>query len=264
MGKIIIGFVLFAVLIACSGYNKIVKGDDYQTKFDLANKLFDEKDFHRCIVLYEQIYQHAPKTGEGELSYYRLAKSYFETEDYYMSGYYFGQYIQRYPYSNKNEEAHLYMALSSVKNSPEYSLDQTETEGAINTVQQFIDRYPNSNLVDSCNHIIDRLRFKLELKDYEQVRLYDKTENYRAAVTAGEIFLEKNSKSKFCEEIAFLVVKNSYLLSLNSIESKKTERIEQTWERILNFVELYPQSKFLKELKAIEVKVIDLRDTKIE
>ena len=264
MGKIIIGFVLFAVLIACSGYNKIVKGDDYQTKFDLANKLFDEKDFHRCIVLYEQIYQHAPKTGEGELSYYRLAKSYFETEDYYMSGYYFGQYIQRYPYSNKNEEAHFYMALSSVKNSPEYSLDQTETEGAINTVQQFIDRYPNSNLVDSCNHIIDRLRFKLELKDYEQVRLYDKTENYRAAVTAGEIFLEKNSKSKFCEEIAFLVVKNSYLLSLNSIESKKTERIEQTWERILNFVELYPQSKFLKELKAIEFKVIDLRDTKIE
>lgn len=264
MRKIIIGFVLFTVLIACSGYNKIVKGDDYQTKFDLANKLFDEKDFHRCIVLYEQIYQHAPKTGEGELSYYRLAKSYFETEDYYMSGYYFGQYIQRYPYSNKNEEAHFYMALSSVKNSPEYSLDQTETEGAINTVQQFIDRYPNSNLVDSCNHIIDRLRFKLELKDYEQVRLYDKTENYRAAVTAGEIFLEKNSKSKFCEEIAFLVVKNSYLLSLNSIESKKTERIEQTWERILNFVELYPQSKFLKEIKAIEVKVIDLRDTKIE
>jgi outer membrane protein assembly factor BamD len=156
------------------------------------------------------------------------------------------------------------MALSSVKNSPEYSLDQTETEGAINTVQQFIDRYPNSSLMDSCNRVMDRLRFKLEFKEYDHVKLYDKTENYRAAVTAGEIFIEKYSKSKFCEEIYFLTIKNSYLLSLNSIETKKIERIEKTWERLLNFAILYPQSNYKKEVKAIEDKVSDLRGTKTE
>jgi outer membrane protein assembly factor BamD len=142
-----------------------------------------------------------------------------------------------------------------VKNSPEYSLDQTETEGAINTVQQFIDRYPNSSLVDSCNHVIDRLRFKLELKEYEHVKLYDKTENYRAAVTAGEIFMENFSKSKFVEEVFYLIVKNSYLLSVNSIESKKLERIEKTLERITNFAILYPNSVYLKEVKSIESKI---------
>ena len=42
------------------------------------------------------------------------------------------------------------------------------------------------------------------------------------------------------------------------------ERIEQTWERLLNFVQLYPQSNFMKEIKIIEGKVIDLRDTKID
>jgi outer membrane protein assembly factor BamD len=264
MKKIITGFILCSLLLSCSGYNKVVKGDNYQEKFELANKLFDEKDFNRCIVLYEQIYQHSPKSGEGELAYYRLAKSYYETEDFYMSGYYFSQYIQRYPYSPKNEEAHFLMALSSVKNSPEYSLDQTETEGAINTVQQFIDRYPNSSLMDSCNRVMDRLRFKLEFKEYDHVKLYDKTENYRAAVTAGEIFIEKYSKSKFCEEIYFLTIKNSYLLSLNSIETKKIERIEKTWERLLNFAILYPQSNYKKEVKAIEDKVSDLRGTKTE
>ena len=255
MKKLLFAFAIITSLLGCSGYNQVVKGDDYQQKFELANKLYEDKDFDRCIVLYEQIYQHSPKTGEGELAYYRLAKSYYEIEDFYMSSYYFGQFIERYPYSTKNEEAHFLMALSSVKNSPEYSLDQTETEGAINTVQQFIDRYPSSTLVDSCNRVIDRLRFKLELKEYEHVKLYDRTENYRAAVTAGEIFIENYSKSKFSEEVYYLIVKNSHLLSLNSIETKKVERIEKTWERITNFVILYPNSNYLKEVKLIESKL---------
>lgn len=264
MKKKITGFVLISVLLSCSGYNKIVKGDNYKDKFELANKLYDEKDFDRCIVLYEQIYQHSPKTGEGELAYFRLAKSYYETEDFYMSGYYFSQYIQRYPYSPKNEEAYFLMALSSVKNSPEYSLDQTETEGAINTVQQFIDRYPNSSLIDSCNRVMDRLQFKLEFKEYDHIKLYDKTENFRAAVTSGEIFLEKYSKSKFSEEVYLIVIRNSYLLAINSIDSKKMERIEKTLERLLNFAILYPNSKFEREVKLIEDKISDLRGPKTE
>ena len=45
MKKIGVAFTILAFLIGCSGYNKIVKGDDYQQKFELANKLYDEKDF---------------------------------------------------------------------------------------------------------------------------------------------------------------------------------------------------------------------------
>jgi outer membrane protein assembly factor BamD (BamD/ComL family) len=81
------------------------------------------------------------------------------------------------------------------------------------------------------------------------VRQYSKTENFRAAVTAAEIFLEKYSKSRFTEEVNYLLVKNSYLLTINSIPSKKLERIEQTNERFSNFASLYPNSSYLKELK---------------
>ena len=73
------------LLIACSDYAKIVKGSDYSQKFVTANSLYDQKEFDKAIVLYEQIYQHAPKSGEGELSYYRMAQSYYEIEDYYMA-----------------------------------------------------------------------------------------------------------------------------------------------------------------------------------
>ncbi len=242
-------------LTACSNYNQIVKGDDFAKKYDVANELYDGKQYEKAIVLYEQIYQHSPKSAEGELSYYRLAKSYFQVEDYYMAQYYFSAYMQRFPYSVKNEEVLFMVALCSVKNSPEHSLDQTETELAINNVQQFIDRYPQSYLLDSCNHIIDNLQFKLETKQYDQVKLYNRTENYRAAVTAGELFLEGHSQSDYAEEINFLVVKNSYFLTVNSIESKKSERIEQTNERFRNFALRYPASKYNKELTTLMEKL---------
>jgi len=244
-------------LTACSNYNAVVKADDFAAKYSLANELYDEKQYEKAIVLYEQIYQHSPKSAEGELSYYRLAKSYFQVEDYYMAQYYYSAYMQRFPYSVKNEEVLFMVALCSVKNSPEHSLDQTETELAINNVQQFIDRYPQSYLIDSCNQIIDQLQFKLETKQYDQVKLYDKMENYKAAVASGEIFLEGHGQSVFAEEINYVVVKNSYFLTINSIESKKSERIEQTNERFRTFALRYPQSKYSKELSSYLDKLSD-------
>lgn len=244
-------FTFFLLLLsACSDYAKIVKGSDYSQKFVTANSLYDQQDFDKAIVLYEQIYQHAPKSGEGELSYYRMAQSYYQIEDYYMAQYYYSSYMQRFPYSNKSEEVLFMIAMCSVKNSPEHSLDQTETELAISNVQQFVDRYPGSYLVDSCNSIIDQLRFKLELKEFEAVQLYDRTENFKAAVAAGELFMEHYSRSSFLEEAHYIVVKNSYFMTINSIESKKRERSAQTTERFRNFALRYAGSKYLKELEA--------------
>jgi len=242
---------LIVALTSCSDYNQVVKGGDYARKFELANELFDKGEYFRCIALYEQIYTHMPKTGEGELAYYRLGKSYYEEEDYYMGGYYLGAFVQRFPYSNKAEEALFLTALCSVKNSPQYSLDQQDTEVAINELQQFVNRYPNSILVDSCNRTMDRLRMKLELKDFEAVELYARTQNYRSAVTAGISFLEDYPRTANKERVSYLIVKNSCFLAENSVEDKKKQRIEESIERYRNFVVDFPKSAYSKELNAL-------------
>lgn len=239
---------LIILLTSCSEYNQVVKGDDYQRKFEMADMLYNEGQFMRSVTLYEQIYQRMPKTGEGELAYFRIGKAYYEEEDYYMAGYYLGAFTQRFPFSAKAQEALFLSAMCSVNNSPEHTLDQNDTELAINNLQQFINTYPQSPLLDSCNHIMDRLRLKLELKDYESVKLYAKTENYRAAVTAAMTFVEDFPRSQYIEEVRYLLVKNSYYLAINSVEDKKKERIEQAIERYLTFVAEFPNSAYKHEL----------------
>lgn len=245
--KLIFGLLFFCV--SCSNYNKVVKGDNYAQKFETANALYDDGEFLRSIVLYEQIYQHSPKSGEGELAYYRLGQSYYNSEDYYMAAYYLSSYVQRFPYSSKNEDVMFMSALCNVNNSPQSSLDQSETNEAINSIQLFIDRYPETKYIDSCNQIIDRLRFKIETKDYTHVTLYSKTEKYRAAVASAVIFLENYPSSTYMEEVYYLMVKNSYYLTINSVESKKSQRIEETYERMRNFEAVFNDSKYSKELK---------------
>jgi len=241
---------LFFILLSCSSYNEVLKGDDYKSKFNLANELHENKDYDKCIVLYEQVYQHAPKSADGEFSYFNMAKSYYLDKDYYMAGYFFGSFIQRYPYSLRSEESFFLTAMCSVNNSPKWSLDQTETYAAINAVQAFIDKYPNSPLLDSCNSILDALSYKLEFKDYNKVLQYSKTENYKAAVCFAEIFNSKYPLSIHDEEVQYLAIYNGYYLASNSIESKKKERVEETITRYRNFVSEYPTSEYLNLLRA--------------
>ena len=249
--KICFSLLIATLLIACSDYNVILKGDNYEEKFDAANEFYQDKKYDRCIVLYEQVYQHTPKSDKGEVAYFRLANSYYLLEDYYMAGYYFSAYTQRFPYSTKNEEALFLSAFCSVKNSPNWSLDQTETLIAINNVQDFVDKYPNSILIDSCNRVIDNLRYKLELKDYNKAILYNKTENYRSFITAADIFNDTYPRSIYREKIKYLAIINNLKLAYNSIESKKNDRIDQTIERYRNFAIEFPSSSYLKELEEL-------------
>lgn len=238
---------LLLVLTACSNYNQVLKSDDYEQKFAMANALYDKAQYSRCIALYEQVYQRMPKAAQGEVAYYRLGKAYFEEEDWYMASYYLSNFSSRFPFSPKCEETTFMSAMCAVQNSPEPSLDQNETELALNELQLFVSKFPGSSLVDTCNHVMDKLRFKLETKDVLNVRLYAKTQNYRAATVSAASFLENYPTSSYREEISAILLRNSYLLAVNSVSTKLAERIALTKERYANFLAEFPESRYLRE-----------------
>ncbi|RFC54895.1 outer membrane protein assembly factor BamD [Brumimicrobium aurantiacum] len=250
--------ILFlGVFSACSEYQKIVKGDNYEEKFAHANRMYDKGSYTKALTLYEQIYQRYPKTDKGEVAYYRIGKSYFALEDYYMAGYYFNQFTQRYPVSENAEEALFMTAICSVKNSPKPSLDQEETDLALNDLQLFVQRYPDSDLIDSCNRTMDRLRFKLETKKFESVELYDRMENNRAAVAASKSFLEDYPRSEYIEEAAYIQFRNSYVLAMNSVLSKKKERVENAMETYAKYSYLFEDESYAKRTKRYNEELSD-------
>lgn len=256
--------IVFITLSSCSDYQKIVKGDNYEEKVIEADRMFDKGSYTKSMTLYEQIYQRFPNTEQGRKAYYRLAKGYFAIEDYYMAGYYFNQFTQRYPNSENVEECLFMTAICSVKNSPQPSLDQEETELALNDLQMFVQRYPNSSLVDSCNRTMDRLRVKLETKRFDAVALYAKMENYRAAVYAAKSFLEEYPQSMYKKEVAFIEFENAYFLGLKSVFSKKKERLEDASEIYARYSDLYGEGEMRRKseryIENIEVELNEVAE----
>lgn len=242
-----IALLLLGSIASCSDYQKIVKGDDYEMKVIEADRMYDKESYTRALTLYEQIYQRFPNTTQGRKAYYRMAKSYFAIEDYYMAGYYFDQFTQRYPSSENVEECLFMTAICSVKLSPEPSLDQEETELALNDLQMFVQRYPNSSLVDSCNQIMDRLREKLETKRFDAVKLYANMEKYRAAVYAAKSFLTDYPQSKYKTEVAFIEFENAYELAMRSIFSKQKERLEDASEIYARYSDLFTEAEMRRK-----------------
>ena len=220
----------FTTLVGCSDFNKIVKNDDYDKKLQKAEELYRKESFNRALVLYEQVYQRYPSDDRGELSYFKLGKTYYQLEDFYMSSYYFSNFANRFPSSDKLEESLYFAALSSVANSPAPSLDQEETELAINELQFFISRFPNSRRVDSCNLLMDQMRGKLEQKAFEAVKLYDRMERYNAAVFSAESFLEDYPRSDRRMEAVMIKLDNAFTLADKSVFSKRKERLEKVVE----------------------------------
>lgn len=242
------------VMFSCSDFNKTLKSGTNEEKKEAALKYYGEEEYIKSITLLEDIIPYYKLTPDGDKLYFTYCLANYKLKDYYLSGFYFKRYIRQYPTSKNAEEATFLSALCAVNNSPNYKLDQTETLNALDELQIFIDLYPNSNRIDSCNMIMDRLRGKLELKQYESAMLYYQTENYQAAVVSFQGTLEKYPETKFKEEILYHSVKSSYLLAINSVESKKRERLEATLKSYRTFVAAFPESDWISDVEGIKSK----------
>ena len=240
--------LLFIVLIvsSCSEYQKLLKSSDFNLKYEKAKEYYQEKDYMRAVSLFEELITVFKGTKKGEEVYYYNAYCYYGMLDYIMAGYHFRGYAKTYPNGKHTEEAKFLTAYCYYMNSPESSLDQMYTDRAIEELQLFIEKYPNSDKLPECNKLIDNLRSKLELKAYDNANIYLQIGSYKAAITAFKNCVIDFPDTKFHEKILYNIVEANYLLAKNSIEKKKKERYQNTINEYYVFIDEYPSSKYIK------------------
>lgn len=242
-------FTVYCLLfVSCSSYNKLLKSTDYNNKYDAAVKYYEKGDYIKALALLEELVSVYRGTDKAEKILYYYAYATYASGDFLLAGYHFNNYVKTFPLSDKSEECAFMYAYCFFKESPRYSLDQTDTKSAIREMQSFITKYPGSSRVKQCNELIDKLRGKLEKKYYEIARQYYFLEDYKAAIVSFENLLKEFPDTKYREEVMYLAVKGNYFYALKSIESKKEERLKSAVGAYNKFVSYYPDnSKYNKE-----------------
>jgi outer membrane protein assembly factor BamD len=208
-------------------------------------------------LLFENILPIIKGRPEAELAQYYYAYSYYYQQKYILSAHYFQTFYETYSRSEHAEESMFMHAYSLYQESPVPNLDQQSTVEAIDAMQRFMNRYPYSEHIDQAQQIINELQLKLEIKAFDNAKLYYDLENYKAALVAFDNFQNDFPDSHLNEENSFLIMKTQYKLASQSIRSLQKERFHTTIKYYENFVDKYPNSKFIREAEDIYQRSLD-------
>ncbi len=259
MRKIILLLSVIFVATSCSQYQKVLKSKDTGVKYSTAEKLYTEakagegkerSKFKKALRLFEQIVPEYRGKPQAQKLMFIYADTYYELGDYFLAGYQFERFVETYPQSEKLEEAAFKGAKSYYFLSPSYNLDQSETHKAINNLQAFINRFPESEQLDEANKLVTELRVKLEKKAYEIAKQYHHTRNYKAAITAFDNFISQYPGSPFRERAIFYKFDSAYQYAINSYAYAMPERLEAARKYYQDYLKYYPQGEFISEAEA--------------
>ncbi|MBQ0117671.1 MAG: outer membrane protein assembly factor BamD [Flavobacterium sp.] len=217
------------LIASCSPYQKALKNEDLAKKYEVGTQMYDAKKYNKAIRLYEQVTGPYRGKPSAEGLFYRLAMSYYNTKQYYLSSHQFDTFVSAYPTSEKREEAMFLSAKSYSQLSATYTLDQEDTDTAIDKIQTFINTYPESEYLPEANKLMAEMNDKLERKAFEIAKQYntiiDYTQSYKAATVALDNFILDYPGTKYKVDALYLKLDTAYRLALKSVKAKKEERL---------------------------------------
>ncbi|MDT8415625.1 MAG: outer membrane protein assembly factor BamD [Flavobacteriaceae bacterium] len=243
--------ILMLVTTGCSQYQKALKSEDLAFKSKLAEELYNAKKYKKSIRLYEQIEPKYRGRPQGERILYFYATNLYFLKDYITSGYQLERFTSAYPRSEKVEEVALMGAKSYYHLSPKYSLDQTDTQTALDKLQNFINSYPKSEKLDEANALYQELAGKLERKAFEVAKQYNKIYDYQAALKSLDLFLSEYPGSSFREEALYYRVLASFNYAENSIQIRQIDRYKDVLAAYNKLVDSFKESIYIGQLKTM-------------
>ena len=221
--------ICLAILLASckSEFETIRTSGNPETVLAKANEYFDAEEYQRAQTLYELSIAPYRGTSEAEQIAYRYAYTYYYTEQYVLASYYFKNFATTYGGSPLREEADFMTAFANYQLSPIYRLDQSYSVKAIEGFEEFANRYPESARVAESNRLIDEMRAKMELKDFESAKLYMDLRRYEAAQQSFENVLKDYPETNRGEEIRYLMAKAQYEYATNSFRDPPAGTLRQ-------------------------------------
>lgn len=237
MKKIFSIVILAFIIISCNEkFDKAMKSADKDLILQTANEYFANKKWQQAISLYERLQNLVAGTDDVKTVIFNTAYANYYDQQYRVAGHHFKNFSVTFPDDSRAEEAAYMSALCYYEGSLDYNLDQTNTQSALNELQNFLNNYPNSERTKNINKLIDELSYKQEFKAYENARHYYRIANYLAADVTFENFLQDFPATKLRPKVYDIIMKSKYELAMKSVFSKKENRLKNAIA-YTNFIE---------------------------
>jgi len=223
-----ISFLVIVTLLVFScnkEFDDAMKTANRETILLVANKYYGLKKWKHALALYERLPSLVAGTSDEADVAYKTAYANYYDGNYKIAGYQFKSFAMLNPGDSRIEEASYMSALCYYHGSLDYNLDQESTIVAIDELQEFLNKYPESERSKNISDLVEELSDRLEIKAYENARQYYKMGEYKAADVAFENLLEDYPSTKLRSEVYAYMLRSKEILAINSILELKEDRI---------------------------------------
>ena len=239
--------VLILAVSSCSKFGKVLKSKDFEYKLKMANQYYDQKEYRKSQVLYEELFPIFKGTPQHEDLYYKYAYSHYYLRDFITAESLYKGYLEIFANSPRAEEVEYMQSYCYYRQSPKPELEQSNTLKAIGMFQIFINTHPESPRVKEAEQIIARCQAKLEVKEQLSAQLYYNVGQYRAAALAFTTLMNNYPDSPKGDEYKLMSIRSYFRYASMSIPEKQEERYSKVIAEVEDFQDRFPESKLLKE-----------------
>jgi len=253
---VLFNLLALTVMSGCSGYNKILKASDYNTKYSLAKTYFMEGHFTSCSSILEECVAYQRGTAQAEESMYLLATCYYNLGDYLSASQYYMACYRSFPNSTYSENCLYWSGRSLFLDTPDPRLDATSTENAILQLQRFVEAYPSSKFRPEAEQMIYTMYDRLVEKEIGTAELYYSMgnylgNNYRSSIIVAQNALRDYPYTKYREKLSMLVLRAKFQMAQESVLDKRDDRYRDAIDEYYAFKNEFPESSYMKEAEKI-------------
>ncbi|MEY3945370.1 MAG: outer membrane protein assembly factor BamD [Bacteroidota bacterium] len=239
--------VLILAISSCSKFGKVLKSKDFEYKLKMANQYYDQKEYRKSQVLYEELFPIFKGTPQHEDLYFKYAYSHYYLRDFITAESLFKGYLEIFANSPRAEEVEYMQSYCYYRQSPKPELEQSNTLKAIGMFQIFINTHPESPRVKEAEQIIAKCQAKLEVKEQLSAQLYYNVGQFRAAALAFTTLMNNYPDSPKGDEYKLMSIRSYFRYASMSIPEKQEERYNKVITEVEDFQDRFPESKLLKE-----------------
>ena len=234
-----IALLVYALLFACGGTQK-VRTMPARDRLE-PMKLLEKKKNLRASTEFKILVLNNPGSSFVDTAQFYLAESFFNMKEYITAAAEYEKLLRVYPRSNFTDNAQYKMGFAYYKLSPRASLDQEYTTKAIDAFEQFLDEYPESELVDDATQKLLDANTKLAKKEFDTGEHYRRAGYWRAAINSYDDVVKYFKFTRFAEDAYYW---RAYCLL-------KLEEYDEARGTIRYFLAQFPETSYLGRAKSL-------------
>ena len=214
--KFFLILIIFFTSISCSTNTKKAEYKERSVDeiYNSAMNLLDSKKYKKSSVEFEEVERLHPYSIWATRAQLMSAYVQYKLNDYGASIASANKYIELHPGANDIDYAYYLIALCYYEQINDFRRDQSNTSFALDSFNNLIRRFPNSEYTRDSKLKLDLVKDHLAAREMNVGRTYQDLDNYIAAINRFKIVVDSYSKTSHLPEALARLTELYFMLGL--------------------------------------------------